>query len=1478
MKNFFLTILILLISNVFTINCYSQGQIKFWETHKEKVVEAKLHPSQKYILTRDAIGKIILWETEDFKYVKTLFKPSNYNVTGIRWVRAGNAIAVSQNRNLNFSAYRKDRDRFDLKFKDSIASKKDSLFIIPVFDNDKSLTLKASVDFINPDNKRFQILAHYHESQNVVYAISTDSSINGFKINSPFHHNYAADYNTKKNEILIGSSNHSISDPPLLQFVDTENYNSIKSLELSFKPQYILFDDIENKYLIIGADLNKEQLSYAFFDPLTQQLNEIKTIEGKTGTLKSEFVHNTYKIEKGRYRIVISISGIYEYVFDYSKGKLKHIKKTFNDKLYQTAPFFIPEKNAIGFFNHKSLNQHETKMELEIWDYDQEKKINQFVMQSRPLAEATFLENGNWAVTGTSKDRKMFLKYFQKDALLNNRFSSVFFLDYISEKFGITSVFYYHFDRNSGKIVFSGYQKDEKRFFVYDLNSDTISTTILDPKEEYQNPIGFSDSLNRIMVSDGFEYKLSTDGFYFVRIIDREKTVKINTPASVSLLSNDGKHLLLKDTTNTVRVYNVVDKPKEIYARKFDQDFLRDFKINKDIGFSFSASSLNDGFTINSYVLAVADNAVNENKIEGYKVYTLFKENDYTVALLGIGDSRNLNISTKDSTIFQKNFYGDGYTPFSISANFKENRLLLNNEEGITTFIDLESKEALGYMSHYNERDQVIISNKGYFSSNIDVSRILYMENSETNYNWVNERNAPEEVLHLFGTVDLDYKDFLANVKGVNTLQNGTSANNTENNQVKIKSVEFPDLGGKYTTDEQSVLTEIKFEGNKKTITAIEIRINKGLNYLLKKSKKEFTIKENLIQFKLDLANGDNNIEVRLITAENNRSNAFSKLLVNVNSDPGNLYLLSVGVSEYQESSYDLVYADKDAMDLAILYGDSSDIDVEKYKMKFYANEYHLSGANINFKKKPISSLNTRSSWESKPRLNPVDSVGRYWTEQQGNSLFLWDFEDGTRKKIFQEDENNSISSSNLIIASDNSGFFFFTTQKTSFYDEAFFYDFRNGKSLKTVLPENLIRCLSKNNFLVYEKDYSRMPSTLNFMEVEVLNDTIKKVKDSILTLNSTSEFGDLNLITMDETYTHVLFYNEENDLILVQKQGTDLYYEKLKGFQFESLSTYTFLDSTIIVSSNYEDYYKTYDIKSKNLEQIDLSKSEVGVNFHNSNILKINMKEALEKNIKPHSLSEKSHLETYSDSRPHSFNEVFIHCLTDQNATKNKILSALDSFFSKVSPNDQVVLFMAGHGVLDTNNAFLFAPHDMNYSKPNEKGISYNEIIQKLKPISTANKLILFDACHSGNIFSHSEQLTSESFKTEKTNGRGAKRVNQNSSYSSSDIQKASDFLFDNVISSTGITVLSASSGDDVAYEGLKELSNGNFTAALISVLMNNLSESEIYFQLKENSSGLSLTEELLYSINEQIITASQNKQIPNIREINKLARLFLW
>ena len=108
-------------------------------------------------------------------------------------------------------------------------------------------------------------------------------------------------------------------------------------------------------------------------------------------------------------------------------------------------------------------------MDFEVWDYESEREVSQFEMQNRPLTEVKFLPDGSWTASGFSGIYKQFLKYFPEEEPLNNKFSTIYILDYISEKFNITSISYYHFNAYAGKIVFTGWQDDENRFFVYDL-------------------------------------------------------------------------------------------------------------------------------------------------------------------------------------------------------------------------------------------------------------------------------------------------------------------------------------------------------------------------------------------------------------------------------------------------------------------------------------------------------------------------------------------------------------------------------------------------------------------------------------------------------------------------------------------------------------------------------------------------------------------------------------------------------------------------------------------------------------------------------------------------------------------------------------------------------------------------------------------------------------------------------------------------
>lgn len=98
-----------------------------------------------------------------------------------------------------------------------------------------------------------------------------------------------------------------------------------------------------------------------------------------------------------------------------------------------------------------------------------------------------------------------------------------------------------------------------------------------------------------------------------------------------------------------------------------------------------------------------------------------------------------------------------------------------------------------------------------------------------------------------------------------------------------------------------------------------------------------------------------------------------------------------------------------------------------------------------------------------------------------------------------------------------------------------------------------------------------------------------------------------------------------------------------------------------------------------------------------------------------------------------------------DENATKEKIMSAFKLIAEKAKPEDAFIFFYAGHGSLDEDNKdkdgnspFYFVPTDVTkiYGDPEQlraKGVSGGELQESLKNIKAMKQIVLMDACHSG-------------------------------------------------------------------------------------------------------------------------------------------------
>lgn len=185
-------------------------------------------------------------------------------------------------------------------------------------------------------------------------------------------------------------------------------------------------------------------------------------------------------------------------------------------------------------------------------------------------------------------------------------------------------------------------------------------------------------------------------------------------------------------------------------------------------------------------------------------------------------------------------------------------------------------------------------------------------------------------------------------------------------------------------------------------------------------------------------------------------------------------------------------------------------------------------------------------------------------------------------------------------------------------------------------------------------------------------------------------------------------------------------------------------------------------------------------------------------------------------------FKNVVSHQLFDKDVTSANVLKLRDELH-KSTVNDVVMIFVSGHGLLDKNLDYYFATHNVNFSNPQERGLHYDDLETLLDGIPSRNKVLMIDACHSGEIDKEEVELVAKS-ETIKSNGTikfrdfGSTEVKQKN-LGLQNSYELSRQLFTDLRKGSGTTVLSAAGGVQLAQES-SEWKNGAFTYCLLSGL----------------------------------------------------------
>ena len=222
-------------------------------------------------------------------------------------------------------------------------------------------------------------------------------------------------------------------------------------------------------------------------------------------------------------------------------------------------------------------------------------------------------------------------------------------------------------------------------------------------------------------------------------------------------------------------------------------------------------------------------------------------------------------------------------------------------------------------------------------------------------------------------------------------------------------------------------------------------------------------------------------------------------------------------------------------------------------------------------------------------------------------------------------------------------------------------------------------------------------------------------------------------------------------------------------------------------------------------------------------------------------------------------FKKIHTKKLVDDEVTIENV-EELKNFASHSKSNDVFIFFAAGHGVLDVDLDYYFASYDMDFMKPQERGIPYDLFEQILDESKSRKKVMFLDACHSGEIDKDEvvENVVSDEEEGDLTFRGSTRSVSNKYDINSFELSRS---LFADMRLNNGSTVVSSAGGAEFAIEG-DEWNNGVFTFCMLKGLRDG--EADL------NNDKVIMLSELQKFVQNEVIKISKGRQTPTSRVEN--------
>ncbi|MGH9705057.1 MAG: caspase family protein, partial [Candidatus Acidiferrales bacterium] len=233
--------------------------------------------------------------------------------------------------------------------------------------------------------------------------------------------------------------------------------------------------------------------------------------------------------------------------------------------------------------------------------------------------------------------------------------------------------------------------------------------------------------------------------------------------------------------------------------------------------------------------------------------------------------------------------------------------------------------------------------------------------------------------------------------------------------------------------------------------------------------------------------------------------------------------------------------------------------------------------------------------------------------------------------------------------------------------------------------------------------------------------------------------------------------------------------------------------------------------------------------------------------------------------SQRSQYGQVHATVLLNEQATRAAILRAADELRS-AKAEDTVILFFAGHGLVDERSQFFFGTFDVDFSDPSKSGLSWDDLDSILASFTSRHKLIMMDSCHSGELDPQPapvhpvpQSSPANSVVMRSPGGaRGSHLMNESQEETSTELLTED---FEDLRRGTGASVIGASAGSEFSFES-ESLKNGVFTHVILEGITSGKADL--------NQDGKITVEELKRYAAQQVSALTGGKQHPVSRAGN--------